>query len=192
MKLIDPKQFYENYRADNTIDELDIHLVDTLLSFNPKSAFEFGSGAGKNLQLLKSHDKDIETCGLDISIINVMQSHLNGVDCVIRGDERHIPLRKFDVVFTCSVLDHIKDIYNIIGAFQAMTNKAIVLAETNSFKDNFYYKHNYEEYGFEKLDYRYTSTDDGGIYEIWVYKTPEYLESIAPVEFDDLHNAGIC
>lgn len=183
-----PKEFYRNYQADNVIDELDHELIDTLLNFKPKSAFEFGSGSGKNLQLLKSFDKDIETYGLDISIVNVIQSHLNGVDCVIRGDERHFPLRKFDVVYTCSVLDHIEDIHNIIGAFQDMATKAIVLAETNSFNKNFYYKHDYESYGFIKLDYKYVSTDDGGVYNIWVYEIPVEFAG----ETDDLTNAGIC
>lgn len=168
----DPKQFYANYQADNKLDELDFMLADVLIKYKPKSAFEFGSGSGKNLMLLKKKDSEIETYGLDISIVNVIQSHLNGVDSVIRGDERHLPLRKFDVVFTCSVLDHIEDVYNIIGAFQVMATKAIVLAETNSFDTDFYYKHDYESFGFTRLDYEYKSKDDGGIYNIWVYEIP--------------------
>jgi len=169
--MSNPKEFYRNYQADNIIDEVDYKLIETLLKFEPSSAFEFGCGSGKNLMLLKkTSKKEIDTCGLDISIVNVFQSHVNGVDSVIRGDERHFPLRKFDVVFTCSVLDHIEDIHNIIGNMQHMANKAIVLAETNSFDTDFYYKHDYERYGFKKIDFEYVSKDDKGIYNIWIYK----------------------
>jgi SAM-dependent methyltransferase len=171
-----PKEFYRNYQADNVLDKVDYKLIEVLSSFSPGSAFEFGCGSGKNLKLLKekSH-KDLDTCGLDISVVNVMQAHFNGVDSVIRGDERHFPGRKFDVVFTCSVLDHIEDIHNVIGNLQNMANKAIVLAETNSFDTDFYYKHDYESYGFVKIDFEFVSESDKGIYNIWVYKTPEYL-----------------
>jgi SAM-dependent methyltransferase len=165
-----PKEFYKNYQADNVLDKLDFKLIEVLLGFKPSSAFEFGCGSGKNLKLLKDKSKiEVDTCGLDISVINVFQAHCNGVDSVIRGDERHFPLRKFDVSFTCSVLDHIEDITNIVGNLQEMTNKAIVIAETNSFDKNFYYKHNYESYGFKKLDYEYISKDDKGMYNIWVF-----------------------
>jgi len=169
--MMSPKEFYKNYQADNVLDDIDFKLIEVLLDFNPCSAFEFGCGSGKNLKLLKDKSKiEVDTCGLDISVINVFQSHCNGVDSVIRGDERHFPLRKFDVTFTCSVLDHVEDITNIIGNLQEMTNKAIVVAETNSFNENFYYQHDYESFGFEKIDYEYISKDDKGIYNIWVLK----------------------
>ncbi len=168
-----PKDFYRNYQADNIVDELDQQLVKEILSFDPKSIFEFGCGSGKNLQLVKQKKSDIETCGLDISIVNVFQAHVNGVDSVIRGDERHFPGRSFDVVFTCSVLDHIEDIHNVIGNFQTMAKKAIILAETNSFENNFYYKHDYESYGFVKTDFSFVSDSDGGLYYIWIYKCAE-------------------
>lgn len=166
------KEFYRNYQADNIIDDLDRELVGQVISFNPESVFEFGSGSGKNLKLIKEYSPEIETWALDISIINVFQSHINGADCSIRGDERHIPERKFDVVFTCSVLDHIGDIHNIIGAFQEIATKAIILAETNSELGEFYYQHDYESYGFKKLDYFFISENDGGVYHIWVKTLP--------------------
>ncbi len=167
------KDFYRNYQADNIIDELDMRLALEVISYNPESIFEFGMGSGKNLSLIKARSgRDIETWGLDISIVNVFQAHLNGVDCCIAGDERHIPSRKFDVVFTCSVLDHIEEIENIIGHFQEIATKAIILAETNSFEGDFYFKHDYESYGFEKLDYEYLSDSDGGIYNIWIKRIP--------------------
>ena len=165
--MIDVKQFYRNYQADNKIDSLGRRLVAEIMSHSPVNVFEFGCGSGKNLAMIKSKDQVVETYGMDISIVNVFQAHINGVDSVTRGDERHFPARKFDVVFTCSVLDHIEDIKNIIGNFELMAKKAIYLAETNSFQENFYWRHDYESYGFKKLDYLYRSKDDKGIYHIW-------------------------
>jgi trans-aconitate methyltransferase len=170
MQLKEPKEFYKNYQADNIIDEFDLMMYQEILKNKPRSIFEFGCGSGKNLKYIKDQLKECETYGLDISIINVIQSHLNGVDSVIRGDERHLPLRKFDVIFTCSVLDHIEDIHNIIGAFEQMAEKSIILAETNSFNSDFYYQHDYESYGFSKTNIEYKSDSDGGIYHIWVKK----------------------
>ena len=112
---------------------LDLCMVREIIQFSPNSVFEFGCGSGKNLATIKTFtmpENRPETWGLDISIVNVMQAHCAGVDCCIRGDERHIPARQFDVVFTVSVLDHIEDIHNIIGAFQSIATKAILLGET--------------------------------------------------------------
>jgi len=166
--MTDPKQFYANYQADTIIDAVDTELAKRVLSYLPKSVFEFGSGSGKNLQLIKHNAPDCETWGLDISIVNVFQTHCNGADCTIRGDERHIPKRHFDVVFTCSVLDHIEDIKNIVSHFKQIARKAIILAETNSFSENFYYQHDYESYGFEAIDFEHVSEGDGGVYKIWI------------------------
>lgn len=171
---MNPKYFYQGYIADNILDALDTRLAQEVILYDPESVLEFGAGSGKNLKLIKSFNPNIETFGLDISILNVIQMKFNGVDCCICGDERHIPLRKFDVVLTCSVLDHIQEIENIIGHFQEIATKAIILAETNSIDDpeKFYYKHDYESYGFEKLDFEFQSDSDGCLYHIWVKKMP--------------------
>lgn len=176
-----PKQFYNNYQADQTIDALDIELVRQVLSFEPESVLEFGMGSGKNLRLIKEARPETETWGVDISIVNVFQAHCNGVDCVTRGDERHLPLRKFDVVLTCSVLDHIKDIDNIIGHFQQIATKAIILAETNSFRKAFYWPHNYRKLGFKDTGFRHVSDGDGGLYKIWL-STPEQIAKLGCVD----------
>ena len=41
--------------------------------------------------------------------------------------------------------------------------KAILLGETNSFDKDFYFRHDYEAFGFKRLDYEYLSPEDGGV-----------------------------
>jgi trans-aconitate methyltransferase len=170
MELKHPKDFYRNYQADNIIDVIDIALVSCIEEFEPSNVFEFGCGSGKNLALLKKNNPNVETYGMDISIVNVMQSHLNGVDCVIRGDERYMPNSKFDVCFTCSVLDHIphENIKQVIGNLVSMSRKAVVIGETNELEGNFYYKHDFESFGFVKQTLPFISEGDGLNYFIWV------------------------
>jgi trans-aconitate methyltransferase len=170
MELKHPKDFYRNYQADNIIDVIDIALVSCIEEFEPANVFEFGCGSGKNLALLKKNNPNVETYGMDISIVNVMQSHLNGVDCVIRGDERYMPNSKFDVCFTCSVLDHIphENIEQVIGNLVSMSRKAVVIGETNELEGNFYYKHDFESFGFVKQTLPFQSKGDGLNYFIWV------------------------
>lgn len=170
---IHPKEFYRNYQADNVLDKLDWKLIEEMVLLKPSSLFEFGCGSGKKLERMKWYDGNTETCGLDISIVNVIQAHLNGVDSVIRGDERHMPIRKFDVSYTCSVLDHIEDVVQIIANLKSISEKAVFLAETNSLETDFYYKHDYESFGFEKIDFEFVSDSDGAVYYIWKYITPK-------------------
>jgi trans-aconitate methyltransferase len=175
MHLNHPKEFYKNYQADNVIDEIDVALIHNIIKFKPKTVFEFGCGSGKNLALIKNELSDAITYGMDISIINVMQSHLAGVDCVIRGDERYMPNQKFDVCFTCSVLDHIpyENIEQVIGNLISMSDKAVVIAETNEHEGDFYFKHDFEKYGFVKKKNTFISSNDGFNYFIWVLKCAE-------------------
>jgi trans-aconitate methyltransferase len=175
MELKHPKDFYKNYQADNTLDKIDFELANQIIKLNPETIFEFGCGSGKNLMLVKKSIFDVITYGCDISILNVIQSHLAGVDCVIRGDERYLPQSKFDVCFTCSVLDHIPhgNINQVIGNLISMSNKAVIIAETNDLEGDFYYAHNFESYGFEKISDSFKSNEDGLNYYIWIYKCVE-------------------
>jgi SAM-dependent methyltransferase len=191
MKLTHPKQFYKNYIADDKLDEIDKAISEIIVNhFAPTSVFEFGCGSGKNLMLIKNAIPVIETCGQDISPMNCLNAHLRGVDSVIIGDERHMPMRKFDVCFTVSVLDHIppENIEQVIGNLQAMANKAVVIVEANlQDPENFYWDHNYFQWGFKNsvssveplgkvqaLFPDFTSSEDGNQYFIWVWKNPQY------------------
>lgn len=176
MNLTHPKQFYKNYVADNHVDHIDNALVAHIIDYQPQSLFEFGCGSGKNLKLVeRALGRSIETCGQDISILNCIQAHLAGVDSVICGDERHLPGRQFDVVFTCSVFDHIphENIDALVASLKAMARKAVVVCETNSFNENFYYRHDYIGMGFRQVGADMVSTGDKGIYQIFVFECAE-------------------
>lgn len=182
------KEFYRNYLADDNFSDLSKKLVQVLQAEEPNHVLEFGCGTGKHLGYFN------DGVGLDISFINITHAHVKKeASALILGDETHLRhLCNFDVVFTCSVLDHIEDISGIIGEFKRIANKSVILAETNSFEGNHYYKHDYENHGFmkvglEKIEttckddseptyiYRGTpytwqsnpQTGDGGIYHIW-------------------------
>lgn len=88
--------------------------------------------------------------------------------CLVCSDETYLRnLVNIDVVFTCSVLDHIELVEEIIGEFKRICNKAVLLAETNDIPEKFYYPHNYESYGFKKLHFEWKSDGDGATYSIW-------------------------
>lgn len=131
----------------------------------PIHALEFGCGSGKNLKLLEG----VSTAGIDISFINIIKSVAkNDLTFAMFGDETHLRhLCNFDVVFTVSVLDHIENVEGIIGEFKRIANKAVFLAETNNQPGPHYFPHDYENMGFEKIDYRWQSDGDGAIYYIW-------------------------
>ena len=166
--MSESKEFYRHYMADDNWSDLSSKLLDEVFSFLPAHALEFGSGSGKHLTALTN--MGVEGCGLDISTNNLLQSRFkNDNKFLILGDETHLRhLANFDVVFTCSVLDHIVDIDGIISEFKRIANKGILLAETNDVPAHYYYPHNYESYGFEKMNFTWKG-DDGAQYFIWKF-----------------------
>lgn len=167
------KAFYKNYLADNLVSDLSLKLAELIKLEKPNSVFEFGCGTGKNLKLLDP----IVTCGLDVSPQNVTVAHYrNERSFAIIGDETNLGhLANFDVAFTCSVLDHIEDINRIIKELKRIA-PVIFLAETNDVPGEFYFPHDYESFGFEKVlnDYHYTKQieyswvgNDKAVYNIW-------------------------
>ena len=167
----DAKNYYRSYIANDLILPLNERLVQDVLSYNPKSVLEFGCGVGKNLELLK--DKVPNHLGIDISVEAIKIARNKGL-YVICGDESTLKTTgNHDVVFTCSVLDHIEYIDGIVNHLKRIANIAIVIAETNTNVGRFYYPHDYELLGFVKTDYEYTSTQarKEAVYYIWHYKT---------------------
>lgn len=164
------KEFYRNYQADDTFSELSKYLVTEIYKYNPAHALEFGSGSGKHLSnLIKG---GIDACGLDISITNVLNSHFkNENKFLILGDETNLRhLCNFDVVFTCSVLDHIEDIHDILKEFKRIANKAVIVAETCDIVGDYYYAHAYKALGFEPTGVYWESPSDGAKYYIWKWE----------------------
>lgn len=163
------KEFYRNYLADDKLSALSRRLIQEIMKDEPTHVLEFGCGTGKNLNSLNS-----VTCGLDISWQNITHAYAKGLPFLILGDETHLRhLCNFDTIFTVSVLDHIEDISGIIAEFKRIANKTIYLAETTAKINEHYYSHKFEDYGFEKIDFEWTSLPplgDGATYNIWVYR----------------------
>lgn len=174
------KDYYREYQASNEILRPHYFLADTIMHFKPKSVFEFGCGTGKNLKLLKTRDPFLNVEGIDVSWRNIDYAHRqNNVNFCRLGDEeslKHIESKSIDVIFTCSVLDHIEDINNILEEFGRIAKKAIVLFETNDKSKrypDFYYPHDYVRLGtMTKMNYEYVSNEapdaDGCTYGIWI------------------------
>lgn len=165
-----PKEFYSTYVADDNTSELTDQLLNEVNKYNPVHALEFGCGSGKNLKPLQ--DYGVCVTGLDISFINVIRARArNEIRNIICGDETHLRhLCNFDVVFTCSVIDHIESPEKIIQEFKRIANKAVILAETKDIVGPHYFSHKYESWGFTKVDYCWKSREgDGASYFIWVW-----------------------
>ncbi len=161
-----PKAFYQNYRADDSMSELNYKLIDLISKESPQSIFEFGCGSGKNLQWFPK----VVTCGLDVSPQNIIVSHYrNKLPFVILGDESNLGhLSNFDVAFTCSVLDHIEYITPIISELKRMARIIFVAEADWHAPDRYYWSHDYGSFGFEKLDFSWIG-EDGATYFIWKY-----------------------
>lgn len=163
-----PEKFYSTYQADDNLSPLSHKLISLVDNCSPMHVLDFGCGTGKHLNALPKH---VVTCGLDISLINLIHANVrNNCNFLALGDQQHLGhLRHFDVVMTCSVLDHIEHIDKIITEFKRIAQKAIFLAETNDVPGEYYYPHDYESYGFVKHNFQYTG-EDGANYFIWEHK----------------------
>jgi ubiquinone/menaquinone biosynthesis C-methylase UbiE len=163
------KDYYKSYIADDGISQLSERLIDTIVSHNPIVVLDYGSGSGKHCNILRN--KGIYTISTDVSMMNVVRAYskydLPNVICSYES------ILKFfvgiDLVFTCSVLDHIENISMIIDEFKRI-GKVVILAETKDVPGDLYFSHDYENYGFTKLDFEYVSEKpegDGATYHIW-------------------------
>lgn len=144
-------------------------------------------GSGKHLAVLDN--TRIATIGIDISMMNVIRAKAkHELPCVVCSDETYLRnLVNIDVVYTCSVLDHIEYIDDIIVEFKRICNRAVLLAETNDVVGNYYYPHNYESFGFTKIHFDWKSDGDGATYSIWKWsKVNEKYEGKQYGIHDDL------
>lgn len=171
---LNAKDYYSSYLADDTITQLNRDLAAEILKHKPRSVFEFGAGQGKNLNLLLSINPQIIVRGIDISEQAVISANSKGRDYISLGDEHAFTVQKnSDVSFTCSVLDHIEHnltAYYIATDLKLMSRKAVILLETErNTPDTYYYYHDYEAYGFKRLDWRYYSEADGSHYNMFTW-----------------------
>ncbi len=173
------KEFYKNYLASDEKVQLHYKLYDTILNMKPHyNILEFGCGTAKNIiHLYKFFNSIWEVRGIDISEKNIeaAKQKISERENIILtvGDENYLKEYRddyFDVTFTCSVLDHIENIDEIISQMKRISTTGIVLAETNDTPGEFYYPHDYEKYGFTRISFMHKSEIDGAIYEIWTWK----------------------
>jgi glycosyltransferase involved in cell wall biosynthesis len=167
------KVFYKSMLiANDNILPMNEELVREILSYEPRAVFEYGCGQGKNLSILSK--KVAKVAGIDLSEAAVLRAkQVHGLALVQVGDESslaEIESNSYDVVFTASVLDHIKHIDKIVEQLKRIASKAVVLLETNDRVGRFYYPHTYEKYGFAKTDFSYLVHKSYGkitTYYIW-------------------------
>jgi 2-polyprenyl-3-methyl-5-hydroxy-6-metoxy-1,4-benzoquinol methylase len=189
--MIQPKEFYRSYIADDSIVELNRKLAHEVMKEAPNHVFEFGCGTGKNLKFIQSlsmqYAKLADVSGIDISLVNVLNATVkNGLPHVSLGDENYLRhYCNYDVVITCSVLDHIENINGIVQELQRIANKCVILAEcTESDPANYYYSHDFESFGFKVVEgTEYFSTSDSHSYRI--YKWIKQNEVVIPPTHDD-------
>jgi ubiquinone/menaquinone biosynthesis C-methylase UbiE len=180
------KDYFKHYLADDVVRQLNRDLVQEILKYKPENVFEFGCGQGKNLALINPVARSmgiehVDVIGIDLSIKAVYEARQKGRKTIYPGDETllaKLPARDIDVCFTCSVLDHIEHeitVDHILSDLKRMSEKAVILYETQRHTPNtYYYYHDYESYGFTKLDYEYISSErdggDGSLYSMWVWE----------------------
>ena len=180
------KQYYSTYLADDNIVSLNKQLADEVLSLNPNHVFELGIGTGKNLRLILKEQyryalSSISVFGIDVSMINVINAVVkNNLKGVALADESYLRhFCNFDVVITCSCLDHIEDITGIIQELKRICNKAVIIAECVNYHspENYYYLHDYESFGFEPIEgTEYLSEGDGQEYKIFKWMKPNEIQ----------------
>lgn len=147
---MEAKQYYKTFKAKDQVNELNLKLIDLVKSFDPGSVLEFGCGTGKNLALF---DKDVLKLGIDISEHNVKVALNKNKVLAFCGDEKLLDhFANVDVVFTCSVLDHIEEVEDVIEQLTRIARKAVVIAETNDRVGKYYFPHPYQFYGFKQVE----------------------------------------
>lgn len=162
-----PKTFYSTYQADDTVSPIAEDMMTLINQDGCVHAFEFGMGTGKHLRRL--NEKGISTFGIDISILNCIKAQGNMMGIAF-GDETYLRhICNFDCVFTVSVLDHIEDIDDIVQELKRIANKVVYLIETTDTPGEFYYPHNYLDWGFVRLGLSWESHGDGATYNLYTW-----------------------
>lgn len=142
-ELEQAKQYWQTHHHQGTIiipeGEGQDHrytLARHILSLEPESVLEFGCSSGRNLKVIQNlSTKPLKLFGIDMNSRTVAAANKSYPDInVTVGDENELKNyadNSVDVVFTCSVLDHIpsptwKDVYL---ALVRIAKKAVVLLE---------------------------------------------------------------
>lgn len=160
------KKFYSVYNLqDEKIHDINKRVITEIIwRFNPKSVFEFGCNNGKNLSLLP---KSVTHLGIDVNWLVIEKHKKTGLD-LLHGDEsflRNMGDDSFDVSFTCSVLNHIEYIDDIVRDLKRISRKGVVCMESDSTRNWRWFPHDYKKLGFTHMG---TQTTPHLVYDVWI------------------------
>lgn len=137
-------------------------LARYILSHRPQTVLEFGCNSGRNLAVLALESPTpLTLAGIDLSETAIDNASRAWPDIdFILGDEHALyalPENHFDVVFTCSVLDHIPHPYwqKVYDAMVRVASKAVVLLEPILYAGGSLYEINFKDTGIQCADYSY-------------------------------------
>lgn len=108
-----------------------LELAKIIEKSQPKSVFEFGCNAGKNLKFISENIENTSVFGVDINLEAVLYARNQGVNVAL-GDQfllNMLPDDYFDISFTVSVLDHLADPLDTIKNLIRLSKVGVVFCE---------------------------------------------------------------
>lgn len=163
-----PKEFYERWQPSITRTKLKQYFFDEIEEHS--SVFEFGCHNGLNLEWIQSIYRNVDVFGIDLNRELIREGQKKGRNYITYGHEGTLKhFRKFDIVFTASVLCHIEEVDKIISELIRISNRRVVLIETIEKLSKYYFPHDYKKHGF--IDTRSirnsTINGNGALYTHW-------------------------
>jgi SAM-dependent methyltransferase len=111
--------YYENYDVMGFISYF--YQIDSVIKTKPKTILEVGVGNNVVSNYLDQFGFNIITCDFNENL---------SPDCL--ADIRHLPFRnsRFDVVFSCEVLEHIpfKDLPKALSELRRVSKKYVIIS----------------------------------------------------------------
>lgn len=108
-----------------------VELAELFAARSPRSVFEFGCNAGKNLLTVRERLPKCFLAGIDINAQAIELARKSMLRASV-GDEKLLelfPNRSFDICFTVSVLDHLPEPAPALRQLARMSAKALYLLE---------------------------------------------------------------
>lgn len=153
-ELSEVKQWYQKVHFDGVYYPPHYMVTKAVMKLKPKRILEFGSCWGKNWVLMRRDiPAGVNYVGVDVNKDYVKMGADEGID-ILRGDEKFLKnfdSNSFDVVFTCSVINHITPFTAkmVMAELKRIAANAVVLCECTEKDEWRWYKHDYEALGFK-------------------------------------------
>ena len=109
-----------------------LQVLKPLCENEVSSVFEFGCGTGRTLHWIQRTYPSVSAFGMDVSPIMVQKGLQSFPVNIQLGDEKRlkrIPDDHFDLVFTCSVLDHIPEPFPPFSDLARIARRYLLLLE---------------------------------------------------------------